>query len=118
MFNLGADNTMKITKFPPRLTVDGNTVSNFYVKYVKNYNYYKTPKIKEIKSKTSDIVLTYDTEEIYDDKYIYIPNNINSIVKMPSATFKSLEITFYTANEEQSFSIKNIEFSKIKVKQV
>ncbi len=29
MFNLGADNTMKITKFPPRLTDDGNTVSNF-----------------------------------------------------------------------------------------
>lgn len=118
MFNLGADNTMKITKFPPRMCVDGNNSNDFFVKYVKNYNYFKTPKIKQIKSKTSGLILTYDTEETYDDKYIYIPNTINAVVKLPSATFKALEITFYTESINQCFSIKNIEFSKIKVKQV
>lgn len=55
MFNLGADNTMKITKFPPRMCVDGNNSNDFFVKYVKNYNYFKTPKIKQIKSKTKHI---------------------------------------------------------------
>ena len=96
----------------------GNNSNNFFVKYVKNYNYFKNPKIKQITSKTSGFVLTYDTEETYDDKWIYIPNNMNAIVKLPSAAFKALEITFYTEDENQSFSIKSIEFSKIKVKQV
>lgn len=118
MFNFGAENTMKITKFPPRLTLDGNDVNDFYVKYVKNYNYFKKPKIKHIKSKTNGLILTYDTEETYDSKYVYIPDKMNVIVKMPSTTFKALEITFYTEEEGQSFTIKSIEYSKLKVKQV
>lgn len=117
MLNLGADNTMKITKFPPRLTVDGNEISNFFVSYVKNYNYVKAPKIKEIKSKNNGNVLVYDIG-FYDSNVIYVPNTINAIVKIPSSTFKSLEITFYITDEEQMFAIKNIEFSKIKVKQI
>lgn len=118
MFNLGEENTMKITKFPPRLIVDGNILSHFWIKYVKNYNYYKKAKTKEVKSKISTNVLTYDSGEYYDSSYIYIPNKLNTIVKMPSSTFKALEITFYTVSTSNQFAIKSIEFSELKVKQV
>lgn len=118
MFNLGADNTMKITKFPPRITVDGNELNQFWVKYVKNYNYIKTPKTKLLKSKSVSNILYYDSDMTYDTKYLYEFDKINTIIKMPSSTFKSLEITFYTEEENQAFAIKNIEFSKLKVKQV
>ncbi len=60
------------------MCVDGNNSNDFFVKYVKNYNYFKTPKIKQIKSKTSGLILTYDTEETYDDKYIYMPSTGNA----------------------------------------
>lgn len=118
VFNLGEENTMKITKFPPRLIVDGNMLSHFWVKYVKNYNYYKKAKTKEIKSKILTGILTYDSGETYDSTYIYIPNKINTVVKMPSSTFKALEITFYTVKNTHQFAIKSIEFSELKVKQV
>ena len=64
-------------------------------------------------------VLYYDTEQTYDHTYsIYLPNALNSIMKAPSATFKALEILFYTEEYGQEFCIKALEFSKIKVKQV
>lgn len=118
IFTMGSDNTMKITKFPPRLTVDGNYKCDFFVEYIKNYASYKKSKVKEIKSRQLPSVLKYDSGYCYDSGYIYVPNTINSIVKIPSATFKALEIKFYTEEEGQQFAIKAIEFSKIKVKQV
>jgi hypothetical protein len=118
ILTLGADNTMKITKFPPRLTVDGNYKCDFYVKYVKNYATYKKAKIKAITSKQLPSVAKYDSGYFYDSGAIYVPNTINAIVKIPSATFKALEISFYTSNANQQFAIKAIEFSKVKVKQV
>jgi hypothetical protein len=42
----------------------------------------------------------------------------SAVGKFPNATFKVDEMSIYTENETQNFSIKNIEFSKIKVKQV
>lgn len=118
VFNLGADNTLKITKFPPRLTIDGSYKSHFWVKYVKNYNQLKAPKLKEIKGKTLTGILRYDSNLEYDKDYIYLPSSLNLITKIPSATFKALEITFYTTNSNEEFCIKAIEFSRIKVKQV
>ena len=116
--NLGVDNTFKITKFPPRLTIDAARKNDFWVEYIRNYNVLKKPKIKRIQVKTLKNILTYDTDECYDSDYIYIPKTINSICKMSSSTFKTIQIKFYTTLEQQGFCIKNIEFSKIKVKQV
>ena len=117
--NLGTDNTMKITKFPPRLTMDSDYTNDFYVQYTKNYNKLKAPKVKRLKGKSLKGVLYYDTEQTYDHTYsIYLPNALNSIMKAPSATFKALEILFYTEEYGQEFCIKALEFSKIKVKQV
>lgn len=116
--NLGVDNTFKITKFPPRLTVDAARTNDFFVEYVRNYNILKKSKIKRIIVKTLKNVLMYDSGQCYDDDYIYVPKTINSICKLSSSTFKTIEIKLYTSEEKQGFCIKNIEFSKIKVKQV
>lgn len=117
VMNLGTDNTLKITKFPPRLTVDASFRNHFFVRYVRNYNITKKPKIKELYSKTFGNVLKYDRDK-YDSGKTYRPGAISGIVKLPSATFKALQMTFYTNAEDQEFTIKALEFSKIKVKQV
>ena len=115
--NLGVDNTFKITKFPPRLTIDAARTNDFWVEYIRNYNILKNPKIKRIQVKTLKNILTYDVD-YYDTDFIYIPKTINSICKMSSSTFKTIQIKFYTTLQQQGFCITNIEFSKIKVKQV
>ena len=118
VINMDSDNTLKITKMPPRLSVDGEYRNNFYVKYVKNYNTLKPPKIKEIKSKTKKGIIYYDQGYTYDSGYIYLPNVATSIIRLPSSTFKALEITFYTEKLRQEFCIKTLEISKLKIKQV
>ena len=117
ILNLGADNTLKITKFPPRVTCDGSYRNHFWVKYIKNYNPLKPSKVKEIVGKSYGGVLVWD-EGYWDSEAIYMPTNYNATIKLPSATFKALEMTLYTTNADENFSIKSIEYSKIKVKQV
>ena len=117
VMNLGTDNTLKITKFPPRLTIDASYRNHFFVRYIRNYNITKKPKIKELYSKTFGNVLKYDRDK-YDTGKTYQPGSISGIIKMPSATFKALQMTFYTNDSDQEFTIKALEFSKIKVKQV
>ena len=107
IMNMGTDNTLKITKFPPRLTIDASFVNHFFVKYVKNYNITKKPKIKELFSKSFGNVLTYDSNQRWDSGRTYKPGTISGIIKMPSATFKALEITFYTTAPDQEFVIKS-----------
>ena len=118
ILNLGKDNTLKITKFPPRIAVDASYKNHFFVKYIKNYNVLKQPKIKEIKTKSLKNILVYDSGNTYDTIYSYQPNTVTIITKLPSASFKALEITFYTEDTMQEFCIKSLELSSIKVKQV
>lgn len=114
-FNLGAMNTLKIFVFPPRVSFDLPYSNTFYVKYVKNYNTFKKPKIKLIKSKLKNFLIWGVGLWGID----YWASKATSIIgKFPNATFKVIEISIYTENSSQTFSIKNIEFSKIKVKQV
>lgn len=116
--NLGVDNTLKILYFPPRITLDTSFYNDFWVKYIKNYDYLKKVKNKRVKTKTLKKVLYYNTGQCWNDGYYYMPSNCSAIAKLPSATFKTLEMRFYTQAEKQDFCIKNIEFSKIKVKQI
>lgn len=115
--NLGSDNTLKITKFPPRVTLETESKCNFWVKYVKNYNPYKSVKEKELFGKTLSSAIRYDSGYHYDSGWTY-SSAINLILKLPSSTFKALEIQFFTQKKGQSFTLKAIEFIKIKVKQV
>ena len=116
--NLGSDNTMKMTKFPPRLTINTDYICNFGVQYIKNYKQLRTPKVKKIKAKTIRAILYYDSGQTYDSEYIYASDTINSILKLPSISFKTLEITLFTEKSGEAFAIEAIEFNKIKVKQV
>ena len=118
ILNLGEDNTLKITKFPPRLSVDSSYGNKFYVKYVKNYDVTKDPKIKYIKAKSTKNVLIYNSGMKWNEGYQYKTKGVSQTLKVPSATFKALEIKFYTQEQTEDFCIKAIEFSKIKVKQV
>lgn len=113
--NLGAMNTLKIFVFPPRVSFDLPSTNNFYVKYVKDFNVFKKPKIKLIKGKFKNFM--YWGISRWGEKY-WASSGTNAIGKFPNATFKILEMSIYTENELQSFKLKNLEFSKIKVKQV
>ena len=113
--NLGAMNTLKVLVFQPRVSFDFPYTNTFYVKYVKNYNNFKKPKIKQIKSKIKNY-LFWDIGH-WDVNY-WADRNTNIIGKFPNATFKVLEISMFTTKLNENFAIKNIEFSKIKVKQV
>lgn len=114
--NLGVDNTLKILYFPPRVTIDMTYSGDFWVRYIKNYDMFKAPKVKKIQVKTMKNALYFDTGH-WDDSYFPL-KELNSIYKLPSATFKTLEIQLYCYTQGEAFCIKNIEFSKIKVKQI
>lgn len=116
-FNLGMDNSLKILCFPPRVTVDVVNTTEFYTKYTKNYVNLKKTKQKLIKTKVIKNALYWDKNN-WDDGYFWAAPQTNSIYKLSSATFKTLKITFMTLEAGQHFSIKNLEFTKIKVKQI
>ena len=61
--------------------------------------------------------MRYDSGYHYDEGWVY-STNTNIILKFPSSTFKALEIKLYTTSKSESFALKALEFSKIKVKQV
>ena len=70
-FNLGSDNTLKITKFPPRATLDTERKCHFWVQYVKNYNSLKSVKIKEMSGKTQRSIMYYDKGFTFTNPYIH-----------------------------------------------
>jgi len=115
--NLGVDNTMKILYMPPRITLDMSSNNDFYVRYINNYDSLKKQKTKHIQAKNIKDVFYWDVSD-WDSTAIFKPKESNSIKRMPVSCFQTLEIHFYTETDNQGFAIKNIEFSKIKVKQI
>lgn len=114
-WNLGAMNTLKVLVLPPRVSFGMPYSNSFYVKYIKNYNTFKKPKVKLIKSKIKNFMVWGVGYWGID---YWLSENTNVIGKFPNATFKVLEMSIYTENSSQNFAIRNVEFSKIKVKQV
>lgn len=113
--NLGANNTLKILVLQPRVSFNLPYSNTFKVKYIKNYNTFKKPKIKQIKTKYKNVLIW--GQGVWGQDY-FASVNTSSIGKFPNANFKVLEIIMFTDDKTQNFSIKNIEFSKIKVKQI
>ena len=111
--NLGVENSLKILAYAPKITLDMYYSNDFYIEYKKDYNSL-TQKIRHIVSKTLKNVLYFDIG--FWDKNSFPHEKINVIKKLPSAYFKTLQMSFYTKNSGQNFSISNIEFGKIKVK--
>lgn len=111
--NLGVENSIKILSYPPKVTVDLSYSNDFYVEYTKDYNSITT-KIRHIVTKSLKNVLKYDSG-FWD--FNYFPHQkVNVIKKLPTAFFKTLQITIFTRKKDQNFQINNIEFGKIKVK--
>lgn len=113
--NLGAMNTLKVLVFPPRASFDMPYNNTFYVDYVKNYNAIKKPKTRLVKSKIKNFLRW---GEGFWGEAFWASKNTNAIGKFPSATFKVLEMKMYSTKASETFAIRNLEFSKIKVKQV
>lgn len=113
--NLGSDNTVKIFYYPPRVTLDLEYANNFQVKYEKNYDTLKPPKIRRIKSSTVKNVLYWDVGGW--DKNSFPSKILNSIEKLPPAMFNTLVITLFCNKNGEEFCIKSLECSKIKMKQ-
>lgn len=114
--NLSVDNSIKVLYIPPRVTLDMEGVNEFYVEYVRDYNALNTTKRKFIKVNSIKNVLVWDVS-YWDSGYHYKSKDSNSIKRLPTEHFKTLQITFKTEDLNQGFVIKNIEFSNIKVKQ-
>ena len=60
----------------------------------------------------AQLIANNDMEFSKDQTYNYI----NSIKKLPTSFFKTLQMTFLTKNKGDDFCIRSIEFGKIKVK--
>jgi len=112
--NFGIDNMLKILFIPPKIGLDLLYANDFSVKYIKNFDTLKQPKIRNIKAKTLKNALYWDVGT-YDTKY-YAPQNTNSYCSLPSEIFKTLQISFYTQRATQDFCIRDIEFTHIKLK--
>lgn len=113
--NLSSDNTIKTLYMPPKLTLDTDSYNDFFVKYIKNYDSLKIPRIKRIISKTIKHLFYWDVS-FWDSDTRFRSKELISTIKIPISTFRTLGISFYTSELKQGFSIKNIEFQKIKVK--
>ena len=111
--NLGVENSVKILAHPPKLTMNMYYNNDFYVEYTKDYNALTT-KLRRIVSKTFSNVLHFDKDNW--DTSIYPFEKFNVIKNLPSAYFKTLQMSFYAKTKGQNFCINNIEFGKIKVK--
>ena len=74
--------------------------NKFYVDYVKNYDT-QTSKTRLISAKTLRNVLYFDINR-WD--YSYFPQkDINVLKKLPTAFFKTLQITFFTREKGNDF---------------
>ena len=111
--NLGVENSLKILAYPPKITMDMYYSNDFYIEYTKDYNSLST-KIRRIVSKTLKNVLYFDKG--FWDKNCFPHEKINAIKRLPSAFFKTLQMSFCVKDVGQNFCINNIEFGKIKVK--
>lgn len=110
-FNLGSNTSLKVLYLQPRICVDMPFSNNFYVKYVKNFNVFKKPKIKFIKSKWKNY-LVWGIGRYKEDYWASQKTNI--VTKLPNiSAFKTLEMQFYTTNLNENFAIKNIEMNEV-----
>src|SRR5574344_1202176 len=112
--NFGIDNMLKILFIPPKISLDLKYLNNFYIQYLKNYGDLRKTKTRNIVAKSFKNALYFDTTN-WDMMY-FAPEKTNAYYKLPSEIFKTLEIKFYTKQSNQDFCIKNLEFSKIKLK--
>lgn len=110
-FNLGSNTSMKILYLRPRMSVALPYNNEFYVKYAKNFDTFKKPKIKKVKSKFKNYLIWGQGK--WGENY-WAGGTTNSILKLPNVSaFKTLNISFYTENFLENFAIRNMEMNQI-----
>ena len=110
-FNLGSNTSMKILYLRPRMSVAFPFINEFYVKYAKNFNTFKKPKIKKVKSKFKNYLIW---GKGYWNINYWSGKTVNTIIKLPNVSaFKSLDISFYTTNSKENFAIRNMEMNQV-----
>lgn len=110
-FNLGSNTTMKILYLRPRMSVCFPYTNEFYVKYQKNFNTFKKPKIKKVKSKFKNYLVW--GQGTWGVNY-WASRTTNSILKLPNVSaFKTINISFYTTNSKENFAIRNMEMNQV-----
>lgn len=110
-FNLGSNTSMKILYLRPRMSVGFPYINEFYVKYQKNFNTFKKPKIKKVKSKFKNYLIWGVGK--WGVNY-WAGGTTNSILKLPNVSaFKTLNISFYTTSQKENFAIRNMEMNQI-----
>ncbi|OPZ78265.1 MAG: hypothetical protein BWY78_00677 [Alphaproteobacteria bacterium ADurb.Bin438] len=129
ILNIGSDVSKKIMKGSIYLTLDAAFHNDFYVELMFDDNIEKT-KIKRISKKFGENAMFF-TDEDADISYGYFvdddldlsgkemidESSYDVIAKISGITpFRQLKLRFFTKEAPQTFAIKRIEFSKIKVK--
>lgn len=110
-FNLGSNTSMKILYLRPRMSVALPYNNEFYVKYAKNFDNFKKPKIKKVKSKFKNYLIWGQGK--WGENY-WAGGTTNSILKLPNVSaFKTLNISFYTENSLENFAIRNMEMNQV-----
>jgi hypothetical protein len=110
-FNLGSNTTMKILYLRPRMSVCFPYTNEFYVKYQKNFNTFKKPKIKRVKSKFKNYLIW--GQGTWGVNY-WAGGTTNTILKLPNVSaFKTINISFYTTNSKENFAIRNMEMNQV-----
>jgi uncharacterized protein YeeX (DUF496 family) len=115
--NLTVDNMMKSFYAPPRVTLDADFNNDFMVRYVKDNNYTKKYETKHIALRPLKNYFTWDVS-LWDVDTMLRPLQADYIRRLPTAYFRNLEITFFTEQLSQGFSVKNMEITRIKGKTI
>lgn len=110
-FNLGSNTSMKILYLRPRMSVTFPYINEFWVKYEKNFNPFKKPKKKKVKSKFKNYMIWGQGK--WGVNY-WAGGTTNSVLKLPNVSaFKTISISFYTENSKQNFAIRNMEMNQV-----
>ena len=114
-YSSGSNTTIKALYYEPKLTLGEADINNFWIKYKRDFEYFKTPKENKIKSKYKNFLVWgqgYWAEKSWN------VDNPTATVRLPRIPyFKILEIEIYNKNENEDFNIKSLEFSEVEIYQ-
>ena len=114
-FNFGSNTTIKALYYEPKLIMGLSDTNNFWVKYMKNFDYLKPARIKNIKSKYKNF-LVWDSG-FWNVNFWNITGS-SVITRLPRiSAFKVLELEIYNTDKNEDFNIKSLEFGEVEIYQ-
>ena len=114
-YDNGSSTTIKALYYEPKITLGEADINNFWIKYKKNFDYLKSPKENQIKSKFKNFLIWGQGN--WNESSWYVENPTASVRLPRIPYFKVLEIEIYNKNENEDFNIKSLEFSEVEIYQ-